>query len=171
MTRSNAANVAEAAKDTVALINMARLDFASGVVAAHDGVGTVQYNGDTYLGVGEYGGVSSVVEGQEFRPRAVTLTLNGLSGIADDLTPSNYQGRDCDLFVMFLDRNMQPVADPVPLWSGHMDKAAISVTGGLATDHHDGREPYCVLRQAGHLSIHPTPSSKRCSPATRRSSS
>lgn len=110
---------------------MARLDFVSGIVAVHSAVGTIGWGGDDYLGVGQYGGISTVGEGAELERRTVTLTLTGIPGNTPDLIPvamsENYQGRDARIYLGLLDEDYQLIGDPRLTFRGRMDTCSIQI--------------------------------------------
>jgi hypothetical protein len=57
---------------------LADITFASGTVYVWSGVGTVTYNGNTYLGVGSLGAVGDIREGVDLEAEGTTLTLSGI---------------------------------------------------------------------------------------------
>lgn len=101
---------------------LVRLDFAGGVVAVHSGVGPIDYDGDTYLGVGNLGSLSPVREGIEPRPYQVTAQLSGIPSeyIAIALG-ENYQGRDAKIYDVLLDSDHQIIGTPTLAFNGRMD--------------------------------------------------
>jgi hypothetical protein len=116
---------------------LVQLDFASGFVRAFNGVGTLQFNGNTYLGLGQYGSIGAVGESTKFRPsNPVVLTL---SGLPDGVTPllaaaainrADYFGRSCRIDIALFDSNrkiLTPIENAV--WEGRMD--AITVSRGV----------------------------------------
>lgn len=142
-----------AAAPVVRPVIMARLDFASGPVCVHTGVGTITYNGEDYLGVGDLGDISRVEEAAEVRPYSLQLTLSGIPpSLVAIAVGEHYQGRDCRLYLALLDANhdgaglmpaagLHPAAglypapagiDPIEVWRGRMDTADIEM-GETAT--------------------------------------
>lgn len=112
---------------------LCRLDFASGVVLVHSGVGTISHNGEDYQGVGAFGGVSEVTEGSDARPYDIDLSLSGIP--AQDLASTmgeDYQGRAVSLALALLDANHQVIDSAKEIWSGYMDYPDISL-GKTAT--------------------------------------
>ena len=117
--------------DVVRLVYMARLDFVSGIVAAHSAVGSIEYAGDEYLGVGQYGGISTVGEGAELERRTVTLTLSGIPGDTPDLVQTalaeNYQGRDARIYLALLDEGYQLIGEPRLTFRGRIDTCSVQI--------------------------------------------
>jgi hypothetical protein len=112
---------------------MARLDFASGIVAANTGVSTIPFGGDDYLGVGTFGDVSPVSESVASKPYSISLTLSGVPAALISVTLNEqYQGRDAKIFLAMLDSEHQLIADPVLLFRGRIDTMDM-VIGETAT--------------------------------------
>ncbi|WP_305047199.1 hypothetical protein [Geoalkalibacter sp.] len=111
-----------AAAPVVRPISMVRLDFPGAILAAHSGLRNFAWGGDTYLGVGHFGGVSSVRDAMGTQPAGVQLTL---SGIPVDLVAKclgdHYQGRDARLYLACLNEAHQLILDPVLVFRGRMD--------------------------------------------------
>ena len=103
-------------------ILMAELDFASGFVRVHTGVGDIAYAGNTYVGVGNLGGVERINESSELQASGVRLTL---SGVPNDLVSvalsENYQGRAARLWIGLLNEQHTLIADPIGPFGYRMD--------------------------------------------------
>lgn len=112
-------------------VYMVRLDFASGMVAAHSAVGTIAYAGDDYIGVGQYGGITPIGEGAELERRTVTLSLTGIPGNTQDLIDvamsQNYQGRDGRIYISLLDDSYQLIDDPRMIFRGRIDTCSVQI--------------------------------------------
>ena len=136
MSRLSTSNAEAAAQAAVPLVIMARLDLASGPLTLHDGYAPLIFNGETYAAIGEngqFGGTSGIEEVSEFRPKSMRLTLSGVpQSNVDELSPGEYHGRDCDLYIALLDENGAFVDTPQRLWSGFMDYATVAVTDSSA---------------------------------------
>lgn len=112
---------------------LVRMDFASGVVRATDAPFDVTAAGETYLGLGQLGGVSAVSEGAELQAYAVQLTLSGIPAELVSLALLEaYQGRDIRISLLLLDETHQAVGAPVLLFRGRMDTMEIEL-GATAT--------------------------------------
>ncbi|MDA3835341.1 MAG: hypothetical protein PF495_18325 [Spirochaetales bacterium] len=112
---------------------LCRLDFSSGIVGVHSGVGKIIHGGEEYSGLGSYGGISEVTEGSDARPYDLDLSLSGIpleflaSTIGED-----YQGRAATLFIALLDEDHQSIDTAKQIWSGFMDSPDIEL-GETAT--------------------------------------
>lgn len=124
-------NETEAAKAAVIPRLLADLDFSSGILRVHDGIGDLVYGGNTYLGVGTFGGVDEIQEDDKVTPAQMRLRLAGVPNetIGSAMTEV-YQGRTVTLTWGFLSETTgQWVDDPEVLWSGVMD--VMNITMGL----------------------------------------
>jgi hypothetical protein len=121
-------NQTEAAKASLFIITMAKLEFDSGTVYVHDGVGSVTFDGNTYLGVGKYGSFDIIDENIDTVARGIKVTLSGVdTSLVPIVMDEVYQGRPATFYVGFLDQNLNFVADPEEIWSGRMDTMSISM--------------------------------------------
>lgn len=80
------------------------------------------FGGDTYIGVGNFGGITAVEESSDIRPYGVKLTLSGIpTEMISQAIGEHYQGRDARLYLALLNDQHQVVNDPVLIWRGRMD--------------------------------------------------
>lgn len=101
---------------------LVEMDFASGVVYAHTGVGDFVWNGHIFKGVGLLGKIADWQEGEQLQAYGITLELSGVdqASISISLT-EHYQGRALKIWVAFLDENSILAGDPVGPWRWRMD--------------------------------------------------
>jgi hypothetical protein len=102
-------------------------DFPSGAVRAWTGFGNLTFDGDTYIGVGDFGGVERVDESTDLRANGCRFTLSGIpSSLLSAALSDDYQGRTCSLFLGVLDLSSGAlIADPYQVFSGRMDVMTI----------------------------------------------
>lgn len=114
MPRSVTQDVADAlAADVVRPVFLVELDFSSGFVRLHSGVGDIQHEGNTYSGAGNLGSISEVREGASLQADGVQLALSGIpSTMVSTAMDEHYQGRDVRLWTGFLDDQHQLIGDP-----------------------------------------------------------
>lgn len=122
-------NEAESAKSAVTVLTFVALDFASGMVRAHDGVGEFSFGGNTYYGIGRIGSVSSIIEDLDTIARPIELTISGLDpalvAIARDEV---YQGRSVTIYDGRVDSQTYQLLDtPEEVWSGFMNKMPLDI--------------------------------------------
>lgn len=106
------------------------LDFAAGAKRVFNGLGTLVFNGQTFLGLGEYGAIDVVGESTDLRPaNPVRFTLAGVdpTTISSAMTRSEYYGRSIRIDICILDSNMQ-VLTPIEnaVWEGRMDRIGVN---------------------------------------------
>lgn len=97
-------------------------DFQSGAVRVWTGSGTKSWDGNDYLGVGHFGGVSQIDESSDVRANGVTFRLSGVpSALIATVLGDNYQGRAVKVWLGMLDATGAIIADPYLLFAGRMD--------------------------------------------------
>jgi len=129
MSRGLASATATAVtQDNVALVMFAELDFPSGTVYVHNGLGTYTWGGNDWLGVGSLGEISNLEEGQQVSPYSITLTLSGLDAdMVSAALDEDYFMKDVTIYLGVLDSTDSLVATPEPIWTGFMDNMKMSV--------------------------------------------
>ena len=97
-------------------------------VYAHSGVGTITYDGNPYIGVGAFGGVSAARESELLGPSAITLSLSGVD--SDYITEALDSGNLYDVVTIYQGLRQDDGTlydDPWTLWKGWYEYAGISV--------------------------------------------
>lgn len=103
-------------------VMFAMLDFDSGTLYLHDGIGTYTWGGHDWVGLGDFGGVELIEEGEDATPYAVRLRLSGIdTAIAAEALGESYYLRDVALYVGFLNASNVLVDTPDTIWTGQMD--------------------------------------------------
>ena len=118
-------------QSSVRLVTFAELDFSSGKIYVHDGLGTYTWGGNNWLGVGDFGGISSVQEGTEVSPYSLQLTLSGLdASIVSTALDKNdrYFMRDIKVYLGLLNADDELIDTPSQIWAGFMD--VMTLTAG-----------------------------------------
>jgi len=113
---------------------LVQLDFASGFVRVFNGTGTLSFNGNTYLGLGQYGSINEVGESTDLKPsNPVTFQISGLPDAASPALAAaatnraDYYGRSARIDIALFDSNrglITPIENAV--WEGRMDSIAVS---------------------------------------------
>ncbi len=120
-TMTAAAKTASKA-EVVTPVILVDLDFSGGAVRANSSPYTISYDGDDFLGVGNLGGISQMEEGVDMKARGISLTLSGIpTELVATALDEDYQGRDCKIWLAFLDSDHQLISDPVQLGPWRMD--------------------------------------------------
>lgn len=132
---ASALNTAAAEKRQVRMFLAVDLDFSSGHVRAHDGIGTYSWGGADYLGIGQLGSISLSEENTETVARPLSLTLSGVdSSLVTTTMTEIYQNRTAILYIGFIDLETNAtIATPEIIWEGKMNQMSLSVQGPTCT--------------------------------------
>ncbi|MDA0790255.1 MAG: hypothetical protein O2780_12460 [Proteobacteria bacterium] len=118
----NAALVTASTDDVFRPIIFVAMAFDSGTIYVHNGIGTITWGGNPYLGVGDFGAIDAIAEGPDISPYAITLMLSGLdSSLMDEAENQDYYLRPITIYLGGMDGDGALVADPDEVWSGFMD--------------------------------------------------
>jgi hypothetical protein len=110
-----------------------KAEFDSGDVNMWTGYGTLTYDGDDYLGVGNFLGMEGVTETNEIKATSARFKLNGVdSGLLSLSLLENYQGRPVTAFFGVMDENRALIDDPFKIFSGRMDIIEVTDSGDTA---------------------------------------
>ena len=105
-----------------------KLEFDAATIYVHNGIGTFTFGGNDYLGVGDFGGISVIEEGNEISPYAISLTLSALDAtFLNTALTLDYYMRPITIYIGAIDSAGVLVADPDELWSGKMDTMDVIV--------------------------------------------
>jgi len=109
---ASSTNQTEGDKARIGMFIACALDFSSGFVRAHNAIGDYTWGGNTYNGVGKFGGIEVAEESMDMVPRAITLTLSGVdSSLISTATTENYQGRAATLFMGLVNLDTNALID------------------------------------------------------------
>ena len=122
----SAANLTEINAAHLHEVLLVKLEFDSPLYV-HSGVGTIVYDSNSYLGVGQFGSVNNTTETEHLRPTSLTLQLSGVDSnlIAEGLDSGNFG----DVVTMYLGYRQDDgtlVDDPLLIWRGTYDHASIT---------------------------------------------
>ncbi|MCE9679621.1 hypothetical protein LZP69_10660 [Shewanella sp. AS1] len=109
-------------QSNVCAILLTKLDFASGLVCVHSGVGTIAYDADSYLGVGVLGKIGAVTQNGKVQPNKLRLTLSGIPpALVSTALTEQYQNRPGQILLAAFDEQTGTVLAADVLFSGRMD--------------------------------------------------
>lgn len=121
------------AEEVIRPIVLVKLDLPSAMITVHSGVGSFPWNGDVYLGVGNYGDLSEIKESNSIAPYGVTASLSGIpQEYIAETVGQHYQGRDAWVYKALLNEDHSLKNDPALSFKGFVDYADIEV-GATAT--------------------------------------
>jgi hypothetical protein len=108
--------------------------FLDGTIYVWSGYGTFSWNGQTWIGLGKFGGISAIPEGTGTDTtglpgtvsHGITLTLSGVpNDLLSEALNQCQQGLPVSLWLGFLTPQGAIIADPVLLWAGRSDVPTI----------------------------------------------
>lgn len=123
----SATNEAAAERDQIRGAFLIDLAFDSGNVRANDSGADLSFGGNTYFGIGTFGGFDGIEESEKSVSVGARFTLTGVnSGIIASIRDNVYQNRPASLYVGMLAENSNDFVDtPELVWSGYMDTMTI----------------------------------------------
>ena len=112
---------------TIRPLVLVDLDWFSGHVRAHSGVGNVEFMGQTYQGIGALGNISTVKESGEISPHTLTVTLVGIDqALFSEVLNDKSVGRPATIYLALLNED-STVLDSELLFKGRIGSPSISV--------------------------------------------
>ena len=130
----DASTVTAAQAREMRIIYIAEFRYDSGYVYLSSDSRNIDYNGNTYLGVGNLGSIDTIEEGAEFKARTVNLALSGVASANVAIAlGEQYQGRAVLIHRVYLDLNYNIVGQPDLRFSGFIDNMKINTGGEQST--------------------------------------
>ena len=122
-----ATNLAEINASHLHEVVMVKLEFDTPVYV-HSGIGTITFETNDYLGVGDFGSITDAGESDRLGPQPITLVLSGISStyISEALDSGNY-GDAVTIYIGYRQDDGTLVDDPVLIWRGRYETASIIV--------------------------------------------
>lgn len=127
MSRSiGASNITAVEAQNVHEIVLAKIEFDTPVYV-HSGIGSVVFDGDTYLGVGDFGNVREVRESESLGPNPFELTLSGIDSalLAEGLNAANF-GDVVTVYAGYRLDDGTLVADPWQIARGRVEYPSLA---------------------------------------------
>lgn len=111
-----------------------QINFTTGPVYVWSGSGSLAWNGNTWVGVGSFGAISTVEEGSDVQARGIVLTLSGIDPtLLGDVLNDYEQGLPAVVYLGLFDASNSLIANPIVSWSGRTDQPTITMSGETAT--------------------------------------
>lgn len=118
----------EAESKTVAIFFQG--DFATGTVYLWSGIGEIDFDGKTWVGVGNLAGIEQVKETSQIEATGVRVFLSGIDATLRSLVLDEVrQGDIGTIYIGFIDDTGAVVADPTVAFEGYLDVPTISDNG------------------------------------------
>jgi hypothetical protein len=113
---------------------LAEIDWPGGMVRFWTGYGNLTWNGHTWTGTGNLGGISPISENRDQRANGLTLSLHGLpSDLVAEVLANDAQGRSGKLYLAGLAADGTLGADPYLIFDGMIDVTPAEDSGKDAT--------------------------------------
>jgi len=108
------------AQHHVEMINLVELDWPTGMVRLHSGIGPVKYAGNEYQGVGQLGSIDSLSDTGEVGDTGLSLTLSGLdAALVASVIDDDAVGCAGRVYLGVLDEHQRLLdANVIPLFAG-----------------------------------------------------
>lgn len=135
MTRTLTAGVSTALADArLRDAILVYFNFDSGAVRVWSGIGDLISGGQTFLGTGLLGSISSIVESSSLKSVGMSFTLSGIpSAMISIVLGEHYQGRTVTVWRAFFDAGDVLIANPIQVFSGRLDVMEIHDAGETIT--------------------------------------
>ena len=123
----SATNLAEINASHIQPVTMVNLGFDTPVYV-HSGIGTITYDGNDYLGVGQLGAVGNMGESEDLTPSPLSLTLSGVDSslVSEALDSGNY-GDVVTIYEGYRQDDGTLVDDPWVVWKGAYEFSSVSL--------------------------------------------
>lgn len=106
-------------------------EFASSTVRFHSGTGPFQWDSKTWIGSGDLGRISQVIETGELRATGLTVGLNGLDPtILATVLNQAQRSKKGKLWLGLLDSAGALINDPKVLFNGFLDQPKLGAKAG-----------------------------------------
>lgn len=131
MTRDISSDLRTAIHETAIYpVYLIELMYDDAPLRVHSGIGTLMFNGNPYLGVGQFGSIASMAEASDQATTFIDLTLSGIESgdIAIQLS-EHYQGRIGTVWLGLKNIDTGALITPTIIFRGLMDNAKISLDG------------------------------------------
>jgi hypothetical protein len=113
-------------RDETAVIAFIDLDWPSGRVLAHSGLGDRVFQGQTYLGVGEFGGISEIDEASGNSPNQLSLSIRFTDPtLVNTILNESPEGREVSVHLAALN-DKRIIVEEIPyIFDGNVAKGSL----------------------------------------------
>ena len=111
-------------------ITLVSVDWPTAPVYTHSGIGDISFNGETWLGLGKYGGIS--IPSEDFSLVNTKATLSVAGNLVDILSELNADPRNSDVLIYF-GVTTEPagnvlIGEPTLIFSGYVDSVDFTLS-------------------------------------------
>lgn len=121
--------VRQALKDGAPSVLLAEFDLPGGVERYWSGIGRLDYDGQSWVGIGGVSAISGVASEASAFIQTITFTLAVSDGTRSALS-EDLRGRDARVWLGLLDEHAQIIPDPIEIVHVQLDTATISISDG-----------------------------------------
>jgi hypothetical protein len=125
----NASLAAALSAGTISPIVLAMFTFVSQTTYVWSGVGTLVWNGNSYLGVGSLGKLGAIVEGVDVKADGTTVELSGIDPVYQSNCLADIQIGAPAMVWFGLMQNGAVVGTPYLVFSGAVDQPTFQIGG------------------------------------------
>lgn len=141
MKELSTANLAQITSDYYELVLLAKFEFSDGTYCLHSSYGEIDFDGNTYLGVGDLGQVTAIREQSELGPSSLEFVLSGINPalVSVALDTSEYKA-PITIYEGYRQDDGTLVDDPWIRWSGWWEHSTVNIGAeniARATAQHD----------------------------------
>lgn len=124
----DAALLAAIQNETILPIILVRLEYESGDINVHNGIGDIVFDGAGFQGIGNLGSVSASPETSDGSVNFIELTLSGVqSSLLSVQLNEHYQGRRCTIWYGLFNNSTHELITPTIVFRGIMDNSVINL--------------------------------------------
>ncbi len=118
-------NEAEVVLPSLREVVLAKLEFDTPLYV-HSSVGTITFDGNDYLGVGDFGSITDARESEVLGPNPLTLQLSGInSEVIDEALNAGAYGDKVTIYIGYRQDDGTLIDDPWLAWAGAFEYATI----------------------------------------------
>lgn len=105
-------------------------DFPTGAVRLWSGLGSIEWQGETWVGCGDLLAIEEVTETTDSAQHGLRARFSGIpSSVFSPVMMGDYVGRDAKFWLAAFDENGALISEPYLLFSGEMDSDTINDDG------------------------------------------
>ncbi len=120
----------EIANRVVTIAMFVEVEFISGISRVWSGVGDRLLGGNTFTGLGDLIGISTIEETEDIKSSGIELSLSGVpSALLSSILGDARQGKTATVWIAFLDSSLAIIADELILFRGRTDVPTITEGG------------------------------------------
>ncbi len=133
MTRPVTARMAQALLDRRPIGLLCEIDHPDGTVRFWTGLGTLTYDGETWIGIGVLGGIAPVKQSSDVSIQEIQYALSGVDTDAVSRISDDVRNRAGSAWLFCLDEQHHVVADPYQVVDSQLDYQTFTAGDGGET--------------------------------------